>query len=283
MVMKTGLVLEGGGKRGIYAAGVLDVLLENNIWADGLIGTSAGAVNGCSYVSNQYERNLRYNIRFAKEKRYMSIYSLITTGNVVGTDFAYNIFPNKLEVFDYDAFEKSPVAYYVTCSNVETGKAEYIQCKSLRGKNMDYLRASASLPYVSQIVEIDGKKYLDGGICDSIPLKAFQDMGYEKNLVVLTRPRGYIKKPENNLLANLYYRKYPAFVTALRNRYAVYNRTLKYIEQQENQGNILVLRPSESIRVGRMEQDPERLKQMYELGKNDAGQMLDAIASFLSK
>ncbi|MEE0568425.1 MAG: patatin family protein [Lachnospiraceae bacterium] len=281
--MKTGLVLEGGGKRGIYAAGVLDVLLENNIWADGLIGTSAGAVNGCSYVSNQYERNLRYNIRFANEKRYMSIYSLITTGNVVGTDFAYNILPNKLEVFDYDAFEKSPVAYYVTCSNVETGKAEYIQCKSLRGKNMDYLRASASLPYVSQIVEIDGKKYLDGGICDSIPLKAFQDMGYEKNLVVLTRPRGYIKKPENNLLANLYYRKYPAFVTALRNRYAVYNRTLKYIEQQENQGNILVLRPSESIRVGRMEQDPERLKQMYELGKNDAGQMLDAIASFLSK
>lgn len=283
MVMKTGLVLEGGGKRGIYAGGVLDVLLENNIWADGLIGTSAGAVNGCSYVSNQYERNLRYNIRFAKEKRYMSIYSLITTGNVVGTDFAYNILPNKLEVFDYDAFEKSPVAYYVTCSNVETGKAEYIQCKSLRGKNMDYLRASASLPYVSQIVEIDGKKYLDGGICDSIPLKAFQNMGYEKNLVVLTRPRGYIKKPENNLLANLYYRKYPAFVTALRNRYAVYNRTLKYIEQQENQGNILVLRPSESIRVGRMEQDPERLKQMYELGKNDAGQMLDAIASFLSK
>ncbi len=283
MVMKTGLILEGGGKRGIYAAGVLDVLLENNIWTDGLIGTSAGAVNGCSYVSNQYERNLRYNIRFAKEKRYMSIYSLITTGNVVGTDFAYNILPNKLEVFDYDAFEKSPVAYYVTCSNVETGKAEYIQCKSLRGKNMDYLRASASLPYVSQIVEIDGKKYLDGGICDSIPLKAFQNMGYEKNLVVLTRPRGYIKKPENNLLANLYYRKYPAFVTALRNRYAVYNRTLKYIEQQENQGNILVLRPSESIRVGRMEQDPERLKQMYELGKNDAGQMLDAIASFLSK
>lgn len=283
MVMKTGLVLEGGGKRGIYAAGVLDVLLENNIWADGLIGTSAGAVNGCSYVSNQYERNLRYNIRFAKEKRYMSIYSLITTGNVVGTDFAYNILPNKLEVFDYDAFEKSPVAYYVTCSNVETGKAEYIRCKSLRGKNMDYLRASASLPYVSQIVEIDGKKYLDGGICDSIPLKAFQNMCYEKNLVVLTRPRGYIKKPENNLLANLYYRKYPAFVTALRNRYAVYNRTLKYIEQQENQGNILVLRPSESIRVGRMEQDPERLKQMYELGKNDAGQMLDAIASFLSK
>lgn len=283
MVMKTGLVLEGGGKRGIYAAGVLDVLLENNIWTDGLIGTSAGAVNGCSYVSNQYERNLRYNIRFAKEKRYMSIYSLITTGNVVGTDFAYNILPNKLEVFDYDAFEKSPVAYYVTCSNVETGKAEYIQCKSLRGENMDYLRASASLPYVSQIVEIDGKKYLDGGICDSIPLKAFQNMGYEKNLVVLTRPRGYVKKPENNLLANLYYRKYPAFVTALRNRYAVYNRTLKYIEQQENQGNILVLRPSESIRVGRMEQDPERLKQMYELGKNDAGQMLDAIASFLSK
>lgn len=279
--MKTGLVLEGGGKRGIYAAGVLDVLLENNILVDGLIGASAGAVNGCSYVSNQYERNIRYNLRFAKEKEYMSLYSLITTGSVVGTDFAYNKLPNQLDLFDYDAFEKSPVKFYATCSNVETGKAEYIYCNTLRGRKMDYLRASASLPYVSHVVEIEGKKLLDGGICDSIPLKAFQDLGYKKNIVVLTRPKGYIKKPENNMLAKLYYGKYPEFISAMKSRYAVYNRTLQYIEEQEKLGNTLVLRPSRYIKIGRMEQNPEIIKEMYQLGKEDVNKILQQIHNFL--
>ncbi len=279
--MKTGLVLEGGGKRGIYAAGVLDVLLEHNLLVDGLIGASAGAVNGCSYVSNQYGRNIRYNLRFAKEKKYMSLYSLVTTGSVVGTDFAYNKLPNELDLFDYESFEKSPVKFYVTCSNLETGKAEYIYCDTLRGEKMDYLRASASLPYVSKVVEIDGKKLLDGGICDSIPLKAFQNMGYKKNIVVLTRPKGYVKKPENNMLAKLYYGKYPEFISAMRNRYAVYNRTLQYIEEQEKLGNILVLRPSESIKIGRMEQNVDIIKEMYHLGKHDANKMLQEISLFI--
>ncbi len=281
--MKTGIVLEGGGKRGIYAAGVLDVLLEHNIVADGLIGTSAGAVNGCSYVSRQYQRNIRYNIRFAKEKKYMSIYSLITTGNVVGTKFAYDLLPNVLEKFDYDSFEKSPIDFYATCSNLETGKAEYILCTTLRGKYMDYLRASASLPYVSQIVEVDGKKLLDGGVCDSIPLKAFQNMGYTKNLVVLTRPKGYMKKPENNLMAEVFYGKYPKFVSAMKNRFAVYNRTVRYVEQQEKEGNIFLLRPSKSIKVGRMEKDAEKIKALYQLGKDDANRHLQEIALFLHR
>ena len=281
--MKTGIVLEGGGKRGIYAAGVLDVLLEHNIVADGLIGTSAGAVNGCSYVSRQYQRNIRYNIRFAKEKKYMSIYSLITTGNVVGTKFAYDLLPNVLEKFDYESFEKSPIDFYATCSNLETGKAEYILCTTLRGKYMDYLRASASLPYVSQIVEVDGKKLLDGGVCDSIPLKAFQNMGYTKNLVVLTRPKGYMKKPENNLMAEVFYGKYPKFVSAMKNRFAVYNRTVRYVEQQEKEGNIFLLRPSKSIKVGRMEKDAEKIKALYQLGKDDANRHLQEIALFLHR
>ena len=280
--MKKGLVLEGGGKRGIYAAGVLDVFLENGIIFDGLIGTSAGAVNGCSYVSGQYERNIRYNLRFAKEKKYMSFYSLITTGNVVGTEFAYDILPNKLERFDYEAFEKSATKFYATCSNVETGKAEYILCESLRGKNMDYLRASASLPYVSQIVEIGGKKLLDGGVCDSIPLKAFQNMGYKKNVVVLTRPKGYMKTPENNIMAQIFYGKYPEFISAMKNRYAVYNRTLKYIEEQEKAGNIILLRPTQTIEVGRMEQDGRKIKAMYDLGKRDAERRLEEIFLFLN-
>ena len=281
--MKTGIVLEGGGKRGIYVAGVLDVLHEHNIFPNGIIGTSAGAVNATSYVSKQYGRNIRYNVNLAREKKYMSVYSLITTGNVVGTEFAYDLLPNKLDPFDYDTFENSEIDYYLTCSNLETGKAEYIKCDTLRGKKMDYLRASASLPYVSQIVEIDGLKLLDGGICDSIPLKAFENMGYTKNLVVLTRPKGYVKKPENNMLAKLYYRKYPEFISALNNRYAVYNKTLKYIEEQEKSGNILVLRPSKSIKVGRMEQDPEVIKEMYELGKSDANRMLQEISLFFNK
>lgn len=279
--MKTGIVLEGGGKRGIYVAGVLDVLHEHNIFPDGIIGTSAGAVNACSYVSKQYERNIRYNVRFAREKNYMSLYSLLTTGNVVNTEFAYNLLPNKLEPFDYDTFEKSDIDYYVTCSNLETGKPEYIKCDTLRGDRIDYLRASASLPYVSQIVEIDGLKLLDGGICDSIPLKAFQNMGYEKNLVVLTRPKGYVKKPENNMLAQLYYGKYPKFITAMKNRYAVYNKTIKYIEEQEKLGNVFVMRPSKHIKVGRMEQNPDVIKAMYELGKADANKMLQEISLFL--
>lgn len=280
--MKTGIVLEGGGKRGIYAAGVLDVLHEHNIFPNGIIGTSAGAVNATSYVSKQYGRNIRYNVNLAREKKYMSVYSLITTGNVVGTEFAYDLLPNKLDPFDYDTFEKSEIDYYLTCSNLETGKAEYIKCDTLRGNKMDYLRASASLPYVSQIVEIDGLKLLDGGICDSIPLKAFQNMGYTKNLVVLTRQKGYVKKPENNMLAKLYYRKYPEFISALNNRYAVYNKTIKYIEEQEKLGNILVLRPSKSIKVGRMEQNPDVIKEMYELGKADANRMLQEISLFFN-
>lgn len=281
--MKTGIVVEGGGKRGIYAAGVLDVLLEHNIIADGLIGTSAGAVNGCSYVSKQYKRNIRYNMRYADEKRYMSLHSLFKTGNIVGTEFAYNLLPNRLEKFDYDAFEESQTDFYVTCSNLETGKAEHILCKSLRDKNMDYLRASASMPYVSQIVEINGMKLLDGGVCDSIPLKFFQENGYQKNLVILTRPKGYLKKPENMFIAEAYYRKYPKFINAINNRYAVYNKTLKYISEQEKQGNIIVLQPSRELKVSRMEQNREVIKEMYELGKSDTNKIIQEISIFMKR
>ena len=153
----------------------------------------------------------------------------------------------------------------------------------MRGKYIDYLRASASLPYVSQIVEVDGKKLLDGGVCDSIPLKAFQSMGYEKNLVVLTRPKGYMKKPENNLMAEIVYGKYPKFISAMKNRFAVYNRTVRYIEEQEKSGNIFLLRPSEYIEVGRMEKDAAKIKALYQLGKADANRHLNEIALFLNK
>ncbi len=281
--MKTGLVLEGGAKRGIYTAGVLDVLLEHNILTDGVIGVSAGAIHGCSYASLQQGRSIRYNLKYGNDYRFMSLKSWLKSGNIVDTQFCYHDLPEKLDPYDYEAFKKSGIAFYVTCSNLESGKAEYIQCHDMLAE-IDYLRASASLPLVSQIVEINGKKLLDGGIADSIPLAAFEQMGYARNIVVLTRPAGYRKKP-NSLawLSAFIYRKYPRFVEAVRNRHLMYNAELDYVCAKEQSGEILVLRPSRFIKVGKMEQNLDLVKQMYELGRYDAKNQLDKIKDFLQR
>ena len=215
---KTGLVLEGGGFRGIYTAGVLDVFMEEGLSFDGLIGVSAGAIHGCSFISGQKGRSIRYYRKYCGDPRFMSIRSWLTTGNVVGVDFCYHELPEVLDKFDDEAFMKNPSHYYVVCTNVETGKPEYIRLTDMR-KEIDYLRASASLPYFSKIVEIDGKKYLDGGCTDSVPLEAFEDLGYGRNVVVLTEPEDYRKKPELRLLAKTVYRRYPDFARALVNRH----------------------------------------------------------------
>ncbi|MBR2034262.1 MAG: patatin family protein, partial [Alphaproteobacteria bacterium] len=222
--MKTGLVLEGGGKRGIYTAGVLDVFLENGISFDGVIGVSAGAIHGCSYVSEQMGRSIRYNLKYGNDYRFMSFLSWLLTGNVVDTKFCYHTLPEKLDPFDNQTFMNSKTDFYVVCSNVETGKPEYILCKDMV-KEIDYLRASASLPFVSRIVKLNGKKYLDGGITDSIPYEAFKKMGYDKLVVVTTRPRLYRKKPFIwTWLAKLRYKKYPKFIEAILNRHKMYNQ-----------------------------------------------------------
>lgn len=279
--MKTGLVLEGGAKRGIYTAGVLDVLNENGITVDGVLGVSAGAIHGCSYVAGQKGRSIRYTLKYGNDRRFMSLYSLLTTGDLVGADFCYHELPEKLDPFDHDAFETSPTRFYVTCSNVETGKAEYILCDELRHK-MDYLRASASLPLVSRIVEIDGKKYLDGGIADSIPVQAMFNLGYERNIVVLTRPYGYRKKASwNRFLAGFVYSRYPQFAEAIKKRHLMYNRELEEIEALEKAGKILVIRPSCKIKISKTERSPAVVKAMYDLGVTDAEEALENIRSFL--
>ena len=281
--MKSCLVLEGGAKRGIYTAGVLDVLLENNILTDGVIGVSAGAIHGCSYVAKQLGRSIRYNLKYNDDYRFMSFKSLIKTGNMVDTNFAYHELPEKLDPFDHQAFENSNIKFYATCTNVQTGKAEHILCPNLKEHYIDYLRASASMPLVSQIVYLDGKPYLDGGISDSIPLKAAFDLGYNKNIVVLTRPQGYIKKPFSMLwLAKIFYKKFPQFINTLKNRHNEYNQTLEYIKNLENQGRILVIRPSKYIKISRMETDIKKIKQMYELGRNDALRSIKDIMNFLN-
>ena len=243
--MKTGIVVEGGGMRGIYGAGVLDVLLENDIKADGLIGVSAGAIHGCSFVSGQKGRSIRYNLKYSRDPRYMSMRSLIRTGDMFGIDFCYRELPETLDPFDNETFESSSTEYYVTCTDVETGQPVYHRCPSLRGDRIDWVRASASMPLASRIVELDGKKLLDGGVADSIPVMAFRKMGFKKDLVILTRPEGYRKKQNPMLpLIRRAYREYPEFVETAASRHLVYNRELDEISRLEREGEILVIRPS---------------------------------------
>ncbi len=282
--MPIALVLEGGAKRGIYTAGVLDVFLENGIIADAVFGVSAGAIHGCSYVSNQYGRSIRYNLKYGNDSRFMSIKNWIKTGNVVDTDFCYHELPEKLDIFDHVTFEKSKTKFYAVCSNIETGKAELIHCSSLRGDKINYLRASASLPFFSKIVEIEGKKLLDGGICDSIPLKAVQQLGFDKNVVVLTRPLGYRKKPSfNRWLANIVYRKFPQFVKAILYRHNMYNNELDYINEQKKLGKTIVIQPSQQFKIARMEKDLNKVKAMYEMGRCDALAILEKVKAFISE
>lgn len=279
--MKTGLVLEGGGMRGIYTAGVLDVLLEQGIRFDGVVGVSAGAIHGCSFVSEQHGRSIRYYTKYSRDKRFMSLYSLLTTGNLVGEEFCYHQIPEKLDPFDEETFSHSSTRFYAVCTDVETGRPVYVRIRRM-AQGVRYLMASASMPLVSRIVEEGGRKLLDGGIADSIPLRAFQRAGYQKNLVVLTRPAGYRKKDSRNLLIRLAYRRYPAFVRAMGLRPRRYNATLDYIAGQEAAGNTFVLRPSRDLGVGRTEKDPDRLRELYQLGREDAEAALEALKAFLA-
>lgn len=279
--MKTALVLEGGAKRGIYTAGVLDVMLEHGLLVDGVFGVSAGAIHGCSYASMQAGRSIRYNMKYGHDYRFMSFKSLFLSGNMVDTQFCYHDLPEKLDPYDNDAFVKSGIDFYAVCSNVETGKPEYIKCKDMFA-DIDYIRASASMPLVSQIVEAGRKKLLDGGIADSIPLKAAENHGFDKNIVVLTRPQGYRKKKASlGWLIAWVYRKYQNFVKAFENRHKMYNDELDYIEKQEKAGKILVIRPSRLIKISKMEQNLDIVREMYELGRSDALNLLEKIRSYI--
>ena len=280
--MKTGIVVEGGGMRGIYGAGVLDVLLENDIKADGLIGVSAGAIHGCSFVSGQKGRSIRYNLKYSRDPSYMSMRSLIRTGDMFGIDCCYRELPETLDPFDNETFESSSTEYYVTCTDVETGQPVYHRCPSLRGDRIDWVRASASMPLASRIVELDGKKLLDGGVADSIPVMAFRKMGFKKDLVILTRPEGYRKKQNPMLpLIRRAYREYPEFVETAASRHLVYNRELDEISRLEREGEILVIRPSRRIKISRTERRPERIEQMYRLGREDAMKAFSGIKAFM--
>lgn len=281
--LSTSLILEGGGIRGIYTAGVLDCFLDSGIQTDALFGVSAGIVNGINYVSRQKGRSLKVNTNYLKDKRYLSLYSLMTTGNIFGVDFCYNVLPNQLLPYDYDTFKNSSIKCFSVVSNLVTGQAEYHLCSDIR-KDLDYVRASASLPLLSRIVPIKGSLYLDGGICDSIPLAASIRHGYQKNVVILTRPLGYQKTPSHMLGAVAHtYRRYPKFVQAYRTRHLRYNHALELVRKQELLGRAFVLRPSRLIKISRLEKNPKKIYAMYHLGYQDAKKALPKLRSFLQE
>ena len=284
--MSIGLVLEGGAMRGMYTAGVLDVFMENNINVDGVVGVSACVLFGVNYLSKQPGRVIRYNKRFLKDPRYMGLKSLIKTGNVINKDFSFYEVPFKLDVFDNDTYKASEIPFYATVSNIDTGKAEYIQLHDVF-EQMELLRATSAMPYVSKIVEYDGKKYLDGGTTDSIPFKKCRELGYKKTIVVLTRPIDYRKKKSKFNLAKLKYGKYPKFVEALNNRYKVYNETVEEIikleKDESSKSDIFVIRPSRKIKMKRIEKNEDKLQEMYELGKSDANQILESLIDWMAR
>ena len=282
--MKKGLVLEGGAMRGLFSAGIMDVLMENNITFDGAIGVSAGACFGCNFKSKQIGRVLRYNLKYCRDKRYCSFYSLITTGNLYGADFCYRQIPEKLDIFDVKAFNDNQMEFYSVSSDVETGKPVYTLMDTSQKNYFEWIRASASLPLVSKIVEIDEKKLLDGGLTDSIPLKQFQKMGYDKNVVILTQPENYIKKPNKAMpLIRLSLKKYPKIIEAINNRHLMYNETTQYVKDEAKKGNVFILCPDTPLPVKRIEKDPENLKLAYNEGRKVALKNLSAIKEFLSQ
>ncbi len=279
---KKGLVCEGGALRGIYTAGVLDVFMEKGIETDMLMGVSAGACFGCNYISGQIGRTIRYNIKYAKDPRYCSFRSLFRTGDIYGYEFCYHELPERLDPFDFDSFKKSSREFYIVATSVETGKAVYIKLENMDRKDMEWVRASASMPMVSNTVVIDGHKYLDGGIADSIPVEAAMNLGFEKNIVILTRPEGYQKKPEPLYpLEKIRYRHYPEFLDTLAHRHEDYNRELEVVKKLEAEGKAFVIRPSELPAAGRIEHDPEKLNSTYLLGRKDAEAALDDLRDFL--
>ncbi len=280
--MKKGLVMEGGGMRGLFTAGVIDVLLENGISFDGAVGVSAGACFGCNYKSRQIGRVLRYNIKYCKDKRYCSFENLIKTGDLFSADFCYRELPYELDVFDYKAFEENPMEFFVTATDIETGKPVYHKCKDGKDEDLLWFRASASMPLAARTVEIDGKKLLDGGIADSIPLEFFENMGYEKNVVILTQPKGYVKSKNKLIfLMKLVFSKYPKLIETLKKRHNVYNSQIKHILESEKAGRAFVICPPEKLPVGRVEHDPEILKKAYNIGRQEAQQKLESIKAFL--
>lgn len=271
---ETGLVLEGGGLRGVFTCGVLDCFMDNGIRFPFTVGVSAGACNGLSYMSGQRGRARISNIDLMDEYHYVGFKYLLTQKCIMDFKLLFEDFPEKIIPYDYDAYFSNPDRFVMVTTNCLTGKAEYLEEKSSSERVMDIVRASSSLPFVSPATYVDGIPMLDGGIVDSIPIEYAMSMGYNKLVVVLTRNKGYRKKKNKMPLAKVFYRKYPHLQEALQNRNAAYNRTMDLIERLEDNGKIMVIRPLRPIEVGRMEKNTDKLRALYQEGYDIAQEFL---------
>ena len=280
--MKRGLVLEGGGLRGLFTAGVLDVFMEHGIKFDGIVGVSAGACFGCNYKSGQIGRVIRYNKRFAKDQRYCSWKSLFKTGDLFNAKFCYRELPMNLDVFDVTAYKASPMEFHVVATECATGKPTYRRLDEADAEAFAWIRASASMPVVSRPVAIDGREYLDGGLSDGIPLHYFESLGYDFNVVITTRPHGYRKFPSWKVaLAKPFLRHYPAVVDALKTRHVWYNETLEYIDSRVAAGVAFLIAPEKPLEISRICHDPAQMQRVYDQGRKTAAKSLPQIKEFL--
>lgn len=279
--MKKGLVLEGGAMRGLFSAGVIDVLMEHNIWPDGTIGVSAGAAFGCNMKSKQPGRVISYNKKLAHDWRYASLRSLITTGDYFGGEYAYHYIPFHVDPIDSETFRKNPMEFWCVCTNVGSGKPHYQKLERVDYDCLEYIRASASMPMFAKVVSIHGKRFLDGGIADSVPLRFFQEQGYEKNIVVLTQPANY-RKQSNKLmpLIRAWLHRYPKIIKALRERHIVYNGQLDYVRAEEKKGHTFVICPKEPLTIGHISHNPQQMQATYDLGRQAALERIDDIKAF---
>ncbi len=279
--MKKGLVLEGGAMRGLFTAGIIDVMMEAGVEPDGLIGVSAGAAFGCNYKSRQPGRAIRYNTRFAKDARYSGLKSLLTTGDYFNAQFGYHIVPYQYDLFDVETFEQNPMEFMVVCTDVLTGQAVYHKMDRVDYDELEWLRASASMPLASKVVEVAGHKLLDGGVADSIPLAYFESIGYDRNVVILTQPEGYVKHRTKLMpLMRIGLRRYPEMIQAMDRRYLMYNRELEFVRQAEREGRCLVIRPDEKLPIGHISHDPEEMKRVYQIGREMGDRYIERIKAF---
>jgi predicted patatin/cPLA2 family phospholipase len=279
--MKTALIMEGGAMRGMFTCGVMDVLLENGITFDGAAGISAGAVFGCNFKSRQIGRPVRYNKQYCRDPRYCSVRSLIRTGNLYGADFCYRELPDILDPFDRKAFAENPMEFYVGATDADTGKCVYHRCADGGEEDMLWFQASASMPVVSRPVRIGGSRYLDGGITDSVPYAYMERQGYDRNVIVLTQPKGYRKKPGTAPGMKLFLRGIPKVYEAMACRHEMYNRQMEELDRMEAEKSALIIRPPEDLRIGHTEKRPEELERVYRIGRGEAEKRLPEITEWI--
>ncbi|MBQ1305660.1 MAG: patatin family protein [Erysipelotrichales bacterium] len=275
------LVLEGGAMRGLFTAGVLDVMMDHGLEFDEVIGVSAGATFGVNYVSRQKGRTIRYNKRFAKDPRYCSIRSLITTGDLYGGEFCYHVLPAELDIFDEKTFVDNPCVFTVVATDVKTGKPVYHTVPDMSYESLEWVRASATMPMLGKPVKIRGGSYVDGGAADSIPLDYALNRGYEKIVIVLTQPLAYRKGKMTRIPG--FHALYPAVAKAMDERPEKYNEVLDRIMRLEKAGRVFAVRPPGNLPVGKIEHDPAKMQEAYDIGRKTAEEIVGGMETYLNE